>query len=334
MNDDVLMRENSALLTLLQTHRESNAWNRIANDCVIEGSAERILMHEMDPVNNPLQRDDADGSATQGVLPFLSETDVSRAESLKRIRQSAHKKLLSWQGKGFDFVSVFDPRFPERLRATIDVPPFLFAKGELLPNDKGVSIIGSRDDTPEGDRFAVGCAHMLVGMGLTVVAGLADGIDAIAHETALRDGGRTVAFIGTGIDRQYPAKNRVLQHEIEERGLVLSQFLPGTGPTRHAFLMRNALMSGYGIATIIAEAGEYSGTRNQARHTFQNGRPIIINRMVLEKTRWARELADKPNVSVVADAEEAASVLRRILDVDENADNIIESAFSAEWTAA
>ena len=92
---------------------------------------------------------------------------------------------------------------------------------------------------------------MLVKRGLTVIAGLAKGIDTFAHQTALNDGGRTVAFIGTGIDRQYPTENRGLQQEIEERGLVLSQFWPGSQPTKQSFPMRNALMSGYGVATIM-----------------------------------------------------------------------------------
>lgn len=147
--------------------------------------------------------------------------------------------------------------------------------------------------------------------------GLAKGIDTFAHKTALADGGRTIAFIGTGIDRQYPAENRDLQKRIENEGLVLSQFMPGAEPTRQTFPMRNALMSGYGIATIIADANEHSGTRIQARQAQRHGRPVILNHTVMDGTQWGRELADKPGVYVVRDASGASDALDYIMSIDD-----------------
>ena len=325
-----LMRENSALVALLRTCKKPDTWTSIANDCVLEGSAERMLLHKIDPASYPLLRDDVDGDDMQGTL--LDDVGLSSGQikALKGAWAEAGKDLEAWQSQGLDFVSVFDPRFPERLRATIDVPPFLFASGELRPDDLGVSVVGSRHCTPEGASFAVDCAHMLVERGLTVIAGLAKGIDTFAHQTALNDGGRTVAFIGTGIDRQYPAENRDLQHEIEERGLVLSQFWPGTQPTKQSFPMRNALMSGYGVATIIADAGEHSGTRAQARQAQRHGRPIIINRMVLSKARWARDLAGRPGVHIVDNVADASSALDGIFFVNDNVDGLIEAVLAEE----
>src|ERR1700744_4410475 len=98
---------------------------------------------------------------------------------------------------------------------------------------------------------------------VTVVSGLARGIDTAAHRAALDAGGRTVAVIGTGIGRVYPAENRGLQNEIADRGLLISQFWPDAPPQKHTFLMRNATMSGYGLATVVVEAGEHSGARAQ-----------------------------------------------------------------------
>lgn len=225
---------------------------------------------------------------------------------------------------------MLDSRFPERLRATVDVPPFLFASGTIKSDDVGVSVVGSRHYTPEGARFAVECAHMLVERGLSVIAGLAKGIDTFAHRTALNDGGRTVAFIGTGIDRQYPPENRDLQLEIEKRGLVLSQFWPGSPPTKQSFPMRNALMSAYGAATIIADAGEHSGTRIQARQAQRHGRPIIINRMVLNKAQWARDLADKPGVYVVDNVNGVGRALDRISFINDKVDDLIKAVLAEE----
>jgi DNA processing protein len=143
---------------------------------------------------------------------------------------------------------------------------------------------------------------------VTVVAGLAAGIDTAAHRAALADGGRTVAIIGTGINNAYPGHNRDLQDEIVARGLVLSQFWPDAPPRRHTFLMRNATMSGYGLATVVVEAGEHSGARAQARLAFEHGRPVILTGMVVEQNDWARALVGRPGIHV-------ASSLRSILDI-------------------
>ena len=330
MDHAELMRENSALIALLRTCERPDTWTFIANDCVLEGSAERLLLHKIDPSSHPLLRDDADGDDMQGTLLDDVGLSAEQVRQLEDARNESVQNLEDWRSQGFDFVSVFDTRFPERLRATIDVPPFLFASGDLKADDLGVSVVGSRHCTPEGARFAVDCAHMLVERGLTVVAGLAKGIDTFAHQTALNDGGRTVAFIGTGIDRQYPAENRDLQHEIEERGLVLSQFWPGAQPTKQSFPMRNALMSGYGVATIIADAGEHSGTRAQARQAQRHGRPIIINRMVLDKAQWARDLENRPGVYIVDDVVGASRALDRIFYVNDNVDDLIEAVLAEE----
>lgn len=330
MDHAELMRENSALIASLRTCERPDTWTSIANDCVLEGSAERLLLHKIDPSSHPLLRDDADGDDMQGTLLDDVGLSAEQVRQLEDARNESVQNLEDWRSQGFDFVSVFDTRFPERLRATIDVPPFLFASGDLKADDLGVSVVGSRHCTPEGARFAVDCAHMLVERGLTVVAGLAKGIDTFAHQTALNDGGRTVAFIGTGIDRQYPAENRDLQHEIEERGLVLSQFWPGAQPTKQSFPMRNALMSGYGVATIIADAGEHSGTRAQARQAQRHGRPIIINRMVLDKAQWARDLENRPGVYIVDDVVGASRALDRIFYVNDNVDDLIEAVLAEE----
>jgi DNA processing protein len=151
-------------------------------------------------------------------------------------------------------------------------------------------------------------ARELVARGVTVLGGLALGIDAAAHRAALGAGGRTVGVIGTGIDRAYPAPNRELQEQIAGRGLVLSQFWPGAAPQRHNFLMRNATMSGYGLATVVVEAGEQSGSRAQARIAVEHGRPVILTSLVVQGNDWARALVGRPGVHV-------AGRLQAVLDV-------------------
>ena len=150
MDHAELMRENSALIALLRTCERPDTWTSIANDCVLEGSAERLLLHKIDPSSHPLLRDDADGDDMQGTLLDDVGLSAEQVRQLEDARNESVQNLEDWRSQGFDFVSVFDTRFPERLRATIDVPPFLFASGDLKADDLGVSVVGSRHCTPEG----------------------------------------------------------------------------------------------------------------------------------------------------------------------------------------
>lgn len=156
------------------------------------------------------------------------------------------------------------------------MPPILFTEGELRPDERAVSVVGSRKASPTGRRFAQQVAEMLVEFGTTVLAGLAEGIDTAAHSAALAAGGRTVAVLGNGLEHFYPKSNAPLQRTIAVRGMLLSQFLPDFPPTKWTFPARNAVMSAYGAATVIVEAGEHSGTRTQAREAVAHGRAVSL----------------------------------------------------------
>jgi DNA processing protein len=121
-----------------------------------------------------------------------------------------------------------------------------------------------------------------------------------------------VAVIGTGIQRYYPAANHELQDRIAAEGLVVSQFWPDAPPRKQQFPMRNAVMSGYAAATVVIEAGEHSGARNQARLALQHGRVVVLLRDLLAN-EWARALAGKPGVTVVAEPDELFTVVEQIL---------------------
>ena len=316
-----LFEENAALIALLNTSdRKRDSWPSIANSVEREGSAVRLLMHEIDPSANPLF-DDEDPEDYENGCPTLFGDDEfgsppRRRAELEQAREAARAELRTWADTGLDFISVLDERYPNRLRQVVDMPPFLFADGTMKQDELGVSVVGSRKATPDALAFARDTADMLVDEHLTVIAGLAAGIDAEAHRQTLPDGGRTVAFIGTGITRQYPPQNRDLQREIGGRGLVLSQFWPGQPPTRYTFPMRNASMSGYGIATVVVQAGEHSGTRIQARQAQQHGRPVILRDQVAETTQWGRNLIGRPGVYIVSTVDDVRNALDDILNTD------------------
>ncbi|MFG2062957.1 DNA-processing protein DprA [Micromonospora sp. NPDC048871] len=178
------------------------------------------------------------------------------------------------------------------------MPPLLFSRGDLRVYDRAVAVVGSRKASRDGLRIAQAVATTLAGRGVTVVSGLAAGIDTAAHTAALEAGGRTVAVIGTGIRRHYPADNQRLQDHIADVGLVISQFWPDAPPSRQSFPMRNAVMSGYAVATVVVEAGETSGARIQARLALQHGRPVVLTNQVMQ-CDWAKAFAEKPGVYVV-----------------------------------
>jgi DNA processing protein len=138
----------------------------------------------------------------------------------------------------------------------------------------------------------------LVDEGFTVVSGLAAGIDTVAHEAALENGGRTLAVIGTGLDHCYPRQNASLQRRILANGAVISQFWPETRPARGNFPLRNALMAGLAEASVIVEANAMSGTRIEARAALGMQRVVVLLDTLLEQ-EWARELAEQPGVKVV-----------------------------------
>jgi DNA processing protein len=151
---------------------------------------------------------------------------------------------------------------------------------------------------------------------VTVVAGLAAGIDTAAHRAALDSGGRTVAVIGTGINKTYPAANRDLHGEIAQRGLLLSQFWPDAPAHKHTFLMRNATMSGYGQATIVVEAGEQSGARAQARMAIGHGRPVILTDAVVDRNEWAKALIGRPGVYTAGDLKSLLGLIDQLTGTD------------------
>jgi DNA processing protein len=233
-------------------------------------------------------------------------------ESEKDDVEAAAADLERWEGAGIRMVSVLDPEYPSNLRMIHERPPVLFLRGSNDERDAtSVAVVGTRHPSPEGIDEARRLATGLVARNIPVISGLAAGIDSAAHTAALAAGGRTVAVIGTGIDRVYPAQNAELQEEIAAKGLVISQFLPGAAPTRISFPMRNAVMSGYALATVVVEAAYRSGARMQARLALQHGRHVFLMRSLLDHD-WARDYAQRPGVTVVANADDVFDGLQRL----------------------
>jgi DNA processing protein len=214
------------------------------------------------------------------------------------LEASARTELKRWQDQGIRVLTVLDREYPANLRAAHDRPPLIFIAGGYEPRDStSVAVIGARRASPDGLALAEAVAEHLVAHGYTVVSGLATGVDTAAHTAALACDGRTVAVIGTGLHHCYPSENLALQRRIATQCAVISQFMPDAGPTRLGFPMRNAVMSGLTLATVVIEASHKSGARAQARFALAQGRPVLLARSVLRE-EWGSELAERPGVHV------------------------------------
>ncbi|MDR2337824.1 MAG: DNA-protecting protein DprA [Deltaproteobacteria bacterium] len=166
--------------------------------------------------------------------------------------------------------------------------PYLFYKGDVdLLSKSIVSVVGTRNPSMKGIEKTTRVAATLVSEGYIVMSGLAKGIDTVAHETTLRQNGKTIAVLGTPLTKIYPAKNKKLADNISKTGLLLSPSLPDETFGKHLFPRRNKLMARLSIATIIIEAGETSGVIHQAAECQRQGKIIIFLKSLVDKVTWA-----------------------------------------------
>jgi DNA processing protein len=177
---------------------------------------------------------------------------------------------------GASIITMEDTAYPLRLAEIYDPPLLLFVRGELLEQDQHcVSIVGTRRASPYGLRMAEKFGRELAARGITVVSGLAAGIDTAAHRGALSAGGRTIAVLGNGVDVVYPQQNAELMDKITRQGAVISQFSMGTKPSPGHFPYRNRIISGMSQGTLIVEAPLSSGALITARQAAEQGREVF-----------------------------------------------------------
>ncbi|CPT81071.1 putative Rossmann fold nucleotide-binding protein involved in DNA uptake [Mycobacteroides abscessus] len=256
------------------------------------------------------------GSADQLWEEHVATTLVS-VPGTEPDRDAAARDVEQWTARGWRALTVLDTAYPDRVRAARRPPALLMTEGTLATDAYSVAIVGSRKASAAGIDFARGVALGLAAHDVTVVSGLAEGIDTAAMTAALELGGRVVGVIGTGIDHAYPAPNAKLQATIAERGLLLTQFLPGFRGAPWAFPARNKTMSAYSGVTVIAEASEKSGTKHQATEAVAHGRRLVLHSSVATGTTWGRELRDRPDVFVASTAGEAVAQLEQIAAADQ-----------------
>jgi DNA processing protein len=187
-----------------------------------------------------------------------------------------HKEIQRARAAGIKLIPFSDAAYPGSLRAIADPPPLLYVKGELRDNDsKAIAIVGSRSASDYGRRIARDLARGLASFGFTVVSGMARGIDGMAHESALQAGGRTLAVLGSGVDRAYPPEHEMLYRRISDSGAVISELPMGARPIAFNFPARNRLISGLSLGVVVVEATEKSGSLITASLAAEQGREVF-----------------------------------------------------------
>jgi len=211
--------------------------------------------------------------------------DPSKAEGIPSQVQKAlfepdwdliEQDLIWLEQDNRHIVTIQDPRYPELLKQIADPPGLIFVQGDVdLLSQWQLAIVGSRNPSASGVDASYEFARYLAQGGISITSGLAIGIDAAAHKGALSAGGKTIAVVGTGLDRVYPAKHRELAHEIADSGAIISEFALGTPPKAENFPRRNRLISGLSLGTLVIEAAIRSGSLITARMAMEQGREVF-----------------------------------------------------------
>jgi len=183
-------------------------------------------------------------------------------------------KLLK---QNIKLLTIRDEEFPKLLKEIPNPPIVLYVKGNLVFQDEmAIAVVGTRNMTTYGRQVAEDIVRDLVRANLTVVSGLALGIDAVAHKTTVEFNGRTIAVLGSGVDNIYPVSNRVIAEKIlGGRGAIISELPPGSPPLKHHFPNRNRIISGLALGTLVVEAAEDSGALITARHALEQNRQVF-----------------------------------------------------------
>ena len=213
--------------------------------------------------------------------PVSRVASVVGADVAGRLAHGADDRLVDatvrWlEGADHHLLTLGDDDYPRLLLEIADPPTVLYAVGRVeLLNRPALAVVGSRNASPQGIRDAREIAHALSDAGLTIVSGLALGIDTAAHRGGLARGGSSVALVGTGIDVCYPRDNKALAREIEESGCLVSEFPLGMPPLPWNFLRRNRLISGVSLGVVVVEANLRSGSLVTARHALAQNREVF-----------------------------------------------------------
>lgn len=229
----------------------------------------RLISHFASP-DKVLSASAAELSSVPGISSSVAHSIVTT--DTRRFADDQSSRL---EKSGARLITCSDSLYPRLLLEIIDAPPYLYLKGSIPESFEAVALVGSRTASAYGLSTAERLAGELSVKGVAVVSGLARGVDAAAHDGALKAGGLTIGVLGCGVDRIYPVENRRLYREMTEKGAILSEFPLGTAPLAEHFPRRNRIISGMSRGVVIVEAAEKSGSLITANYALEQGREVF-----------------------------------------------------------
>ncbi len=235
--------------------------------------------------------------AWQSNLEGILEKNIIEKIKWKKPKINPDKEYEKLTKKGIKVLTIKDKNYPKLLKEIYAPPAILYIKGKL--SEPCLSIVGSRQLSPYGYRTAPKLSFDLAKKGLTIVSGLAKGIDTLAHQAALKANGKTIAVLGSGLDNIYPRDNKKLFEEITQNGAVISEFPLGAPPKGQHFPQRNRIVSGLSLGVLVIEAGERSGSLITARQALEQNRDVFavpgpINSLTSAGTNGLNKMGAKP----------------------------------------
>ena len=230
---------------------------------MVDGVGGVVAKRLMAEFQNPESLFKADKNELSRVKKVVERNSGMIIEAIKGFSDwdKVEEEIRNIKKFGFNILTLDDPGYPESLLNIYNPPPILYVKGDIVPEDAlSIAIVGSRMPDRYGRTITETLASELAARGITIVSGMARGIDSIAQAEALKRGGRTIAVLGSGLDVVYPEENGRLYDEISERGAVISEFPLRTGPLAQNFPQRNRIISGLSLGVIVVQASEKSGS--------------------------------------------------------------------------
>ncbi|MCC6549703.1 MAG: DNA-protecting protein DprA [Ignavibacteriaceae bacterium] len=252
-------------------------------------------------------------AASEGIGPLLASRINLASKSIDVFSQTTEKLLDSCSRKDIGILTLWDEEYSYNLKNISDPPVILYYKGVLLNQEVNpVAIVGTRTPTQYGKNQAERMSVILAQKNITVVSGMARGIDSIAHRGALSAGARTIAVLGSGVDVIYPPENADLAYEITKNGMLISEFEPGTKPDGVNFPRRNRIIAGMTLGTIVVESGIEGGAIHTAKLALDSGREVfaIPGNIGVKQSEGPNSLIQNSGAKLVTSADDVISELR------------------------
>ena len=272
----------------------------------------RNLLARFKKLPNILTASTSDLVETDGISKELASRIRKISSQKDSVQKFLEKELKSLDKLGARIITVWDEDFPTLLKKIYDPPLVLYVMGEFVEKDKySIGVVGTRMPTNYGKIQTEKIVNDLVEQNITIVSGLARGIDSIAHSSALKNNGRTIAIIGSGLDVIYPAENKKLFNEIKEKGVIISEFNLGTIPNAENFPKRNRIISGLTLGTLVIETAITGGAMQTARLALDQNREVfaIPGNLGIKQSEGTNMLIQRGEAELIKSAEDILTEL-------------------------